>query len=184
MRRASLLGRLLAISLGASLLLAACHKARFDEAAWRERGVAALRPFQKSLKKALLTGLEQGPAQAIDACRLEAPRLAASAGSEDVRVGRTSHKLRNPANAPEPWMLPLLEGYRDEAYDEPRVVEIDASTVGYVEPIYMQSLCASCHGSNLAPGVLERLHALYPEDQATGFAVGDFRGLFWVKMRR
>ncbi len=182
MRRVSFFG--LALALGASLLFAACQKRSFDEAPWLGRGEAALRPFQKSLKKALLAGLQKGPAQAIDACRLEAPRLAAAASNEDVRVGRTSQKLRNPANAPEPWMLPLLQAYEDEVYDGPRVVEIDARTVGYVEPIYLQSLCASCHGSNLAEGVRQQLHALYPDDEATGFAVGDFRGLFWVKMRR
>ncbi len=53
--------------------------------------------------------------------------------------------------------------------------------VGYVEPITVQPLCLGCHGSTLAPGIADELNELYPDDRATGFAAGDFRGLFWVE---
>ena len=52
---------------------------------------------------------------------------------------------------------------------------------GYVEPIVMQPLCLACHGETLAPEVAEQIAAEYPEDRATGFRVGDFRGVFWVE---
>ena len=52
--------------------------------------------------------------------------------------------------------------------------------LGYLEPIYLQAMCLQCHGSDLGSGVRERLAELYPEDRATGFAEGDFRGMFWV----
>lgn len=174
----------LGLAVAASLLLSACHRDSFDEAPFRERGQAALLPFKKALKQALVRGMQKGPEQAIDACRVQAPALAAASSNEEVSVGRTSHKLRNPSNAPEPWMLPLLETYGDPAQKEPRVVEIDEHTVGYVEPIYMQPLCVTCHGTSLAAAVQAQLRAHYPADQATGFEVGDFRGLFWAKIRR
>jgi hypothetical protein len=43
-------------------------------------------------------------------------------------------------------------------------------------------MCLQCHGANIAPPVAAKLAELYPEDQATGFAAGDFRGLFWVEL--
>ena len=49
---------------------------------------------------------------AIDACRVEAPRIAERVGAAGVAAGRTSHRLRNPANAPEPWMVPPLDEFR------------------------------------------------------------------------
>jgi hypothetical protein len=98
-----------------------------------------------------------------------------------VEVGRTSHRLRNPANAPRPWMEPLLAAYRAAPERAPRAVAIGAGRVGYVEPITVKPMCLACHGSELAPGVRARLAELYPEDRATGFAVGDFRGLFWAE---
>ena len=43
---------------------------------------------------------------------LRAPEIAAGLSTDGVRVGRTSHRLRNPANAPRPWMEPVLAELR------------------------------------------------------------------------
>jgi hypothetical protein len=154
-----------------------------DLAAARERGAAAIRPFREAMQQALAAALAKSPAAAIDACRVEAPRLAREASSGGARVGRTSHKLRNPANAPAPWMLPLLEAYlADPARREPRAVALDGGRVGYAEPIFLQAPCLVCHGESLAPGLAARIDALYPQDQARGFRTGDFRGLFWAEL--
>jgi hypothetical protein len=42
-------------------------------------------------------------------------------------------------------------------------------------------LCLVCHGETLAPEIAAQIAAQYPEDQATGFADGDLRGVFWVE---
>ncbi|MFA9471730.1 MAG: DUF3365 domain-containing protein, partial [Deltaproteobacteria bacterium] len=94
-------------------------------------------------------------------------------------------RLRNPSNAPKPWMQPFLQVYEtDPERREPGVVLIDDKTVGYVEPIFLQPLCVTCHGAELAPDLKAKLGELYPEDQATGYAAGDFRGVFWVELPR
>jgi len=103
-----------------------------------------------------------------------------------VAVGRTSHRLRNPANAPEPWMVPLLDELRAAA---PRpgswhAVDLGARGTGYVEPIYLQPLCATCHGEAVEGALLERIRTLYPTDEAVGFHVGELRGLFWAIVPR
>jgi hypothetical protein len=41
-----------------------------------------------------------------------------------------------------------------------------------------KKICLECHGANLAPEVAARLDALYPEDRARGFKIGDIRGAF------
>jgi len=147
------------------------------------RAQEALKPFKQELMAALTGALEQGPEQAIDACRLRAPEIATGLSTAGVVMGRTSHRLRNPQNAPEPWMTPLLASYRDDpAARAPRVVHLDDGAFGYVEPIYVKPLCLTCHGADLTPSIREKIAALYPGDQATGFGEGDFRGLFWVKM--
>jgi hypothetical protein len=148
------------------------------------RGQAILAPFKSALQSALREGLaEEGPVHAIGVCRDDAPQLAARASTGGVRVGRTSHRLRNPRNAPEPWMEPLLAHYlEDPEARAPRTVSLEGGRAGYVEPIFVQAPCLACHGESLAPGVAERLAELYPEDRATGFAIGDFRGLFWAQL--
>jgi hypothetical protein len=178
MMRVALVFAILCASVG-------CDRNKINEAKYEEAGAAAVLPFKKSLKGALVAGLEQGPASAIAACRDEAPKLAQKASSGGVRVGRASHRLRNPANAPKPWMEPLLELYEtDPDSREPAVVLIDDQTVGYIEPIYMQPLCVTCHGAELAPDLDAKLKELYPEDQARGYAAGDLRGVFWAELPR
>ena len=41
-------------------------------------------------------------------------------------------------------------------------------------------LCLVCHGTQIAPQVLEKLDALYPRDEARGFSAGDIRGAFTI----
>lgn len=166
-------------------LCSACQRSKIDESKWKDEGAQAIDPFKKSLKQALVEGLKEGPVQAVSVCRVEAPELAQKASSSSVKVGRSSNKLRNPKNAPEPWMKPLLERYENHPDQrEPVAVLIDEHTVGYVEPIFVQPLCVTCHGDNLAPDLKAKLEELYPNDQATGYAPGDFRGIFWAEMTR
>jgi hypothetical protein len=163
----------------------ACKRSKIDEDEYKEAGAAAVQTFKKSLKGALLAGLEEGPVSAISVCQMKAPELADAASKSGVQVGRTSRKLRNPANAPKPWMEPLLDRYhQDPESREPAVVVVDKETVGYVEPIYVEPVCVTCHGKNLAPELQAKLDELYPEDEATGYAAGDLRGMFWVELAR
>ena len=174
-----------ALLLAVLAALPACDRSKINESEYREKGAAAVLPFKKGLKGALVAGLEEGPVSAISACRVEAPKLAEKASSVTTRVGRTSRKLRNPANAPKPWMKPFLELYeQDPESREPAVVLIDDRTVGYVEPIFVQPLCVTCHGATLAPDLASKIEELYPDDAATGYAAGDLRGVFWAELSR
>jgi hypothetical protein len=147
------------------------------------RAQAELGPYKSRLVSALTMAVAESPVKAIDVCSVKAPEIAASLGSDRVRMGRTSHRLRNPNNAPEAWVEPLLADYvAHPDHRDPRAVRLDDGAIGFVEPIYVKPLCLVCHGPSIPPEVGERIAALYPDDQATGFNVGDFRGLFWVTM--
>ncbi|MFT7581278.1 MAG: hypothetical protein ACI9MR_002953 [Myxococcota bacterium] len=148
-----------------------------------QRARAALRPFKSSLQGALKAGLAEGGPAAIEACRDQAPRLAAGAANAGVIVGRTSANLRNPHNAPRAWMKPLLAEFasaeRPGAY---RAVALGDGRWGYAEAIHTKGLCLSCHGSALGGEVSSALAKLYPRDRARGYAPGDFRGIFWAEV--
>ncbi len=174
-----------ALILSLIVILPACSRSKLDEVKWKEAGAQAVLPLKKSLKQALVTGLEDGPVAAMSACLVEAPKVAEAASSGAIKVGRASQKLRNPSNAPKPWMQPFLQVYEtDPERREPGVVLIDDETVGYVEPIFLQPLCMTCHGAELAPDLQAKLKELYPDDQATGYAAGDYRGVFWAELPR
>ena len=115
-------------------------------------------------------------------CQIKAPEIAESLSRDGVQMGRSSHRLRNPANVSPEWVSPILEAYVSAQTDrEPRIVELPGSRAGYVEPILLQPLCLTCHGDTLTTDVASRIEQLYPDDNATGFEVGDFRGVFWVE---
>jgi hypothetical protein len=165
-----------------SLVVGACGRQAAKEVEWLNRGADIIRPYKLDLKDALMKALEQGPDRAIAVCQLQAPMIAARVGGDDIRVGRTSHKLRNPANQPRPWVEPLLDTFlNDPLTAGPQAVAIDDERVGYVEPIYVQAPCLLCHGADVGPVVAETIDRHYPNDEARGFMEGDFRGLFWAE---
>jgi len=53
-------------------------------------------------------------------------------------------------------------------------------------PMRVGEVCVRCHGDpdDLAPGVADLLAEEYPEDRATGYAMGDFRGVIRVSIPR
>lgn len=127
---------------------------------------------------------KENPAQAVEVCNLEAQGLTEKVAEEhDVRIGRTSFKLRNPENTPPNWAqsLDLVE---KRVEDEVVLSRTNGKGLAVFSPIRLAEKCTACHGSKdqLAPGVEEELAKRYPEDEATGFEAGDLRGWFWVEV--
>lgn len=143
-----------------------------------------LQPVKETFLKTLKAMLAKGPENALAACMVVAPTLVQTASTNGVRIGRTSHRLRNPNNAPKEWMRPYLQEFQNLSPDPKafRVADLPKGKKGYVEPIYVKSMCLQCHGQYLSKPVQDKLKLFYPQDQATGFKEGDFRGLFWVEM--
>ena len=164
--------------------LAACVTSSQVSESDMARAAGALQPLKRDLRSALLGALrEGGPERAIEVCQLRAPEIARLTSTGGAVLGRTSHRLRNPANAPEARMSVFLDEYRANPDDgEPRAVRLASGEIGYVEPIRMKGPCMQCHGDRIEPDVKARLRALYPEDEATGFKKGELRGMFWVKL--
>lgn len=152
-----------------------------EQQAQRNRALAARDAMAQALFARLDAELRAaGPASAIAVCKEEAPRIAAqTAEAHGVRIGRTSDRLRNPANLAPEWATPLLT----DRPDQPRFAEGSDGSLGVVLPIRLAPNCLACHGgeSDIAPATRDALAAAFPDDHATGFAIGDVRGWFWVE---
>ena len=143
--------------------------------------------LQEQLKSAMADG---GPTAAIEVCNIAAPEIAEQASAaRGWSVGRTSLKLRSPANAPDAWELAVLRDFeaRKAAGEDPgtldhaEIVDGDGQrTFRYMKAIGTQPVCTVCHGTSIAPEVASRLDTLYPDDRARGFEVGDIRGAFSI----
>jgi hypothetical protein len=134
-----------------------------------------------------------GPEGAVQVCRDKAPALAREASARSGwTVRRVSLRERNPKAVPDDWERAALEDFdRRNAAKEPAaaleraaVVQDGGQTVQrYMRALPTGELCLSCHGSaeRISPAVKARLAALYPNDRAVGYQLGDIRGAITLK---
>jgi len=150
-------------------------------------GDSATRLLQQRLGQRLLAELAAGgPIAAVAVCRDEAPGLTSGVARElALELGRTSHRLRNPRNAPRDWVRPYLAAAAGRRAAEVAPVAVDlGDRVGLLRPIPTGTVCLGCHGpaESLDPALREALRSAYPDDRAVGFAEGEFRGFFWAEV--
>jgi hypothetical protein len=132
---------------------------------------------------------DTGHAAAITVCRDAAPRIAREVGAEyGLSIGRTSHRLRNPLNAPPAWAKATVDTVGDRAPGEwtgMEAVSMSDGRFGMLTPIPMKPMCVICHGSagDIPPDVRAALAEQYPEDRATDFRPGELRGFVWVEWK-
>lgn len=152
---------------------------------------ATTKEFMQTLKQELQAGMQAGgPVNAISVCNLSAPAIANTYSvSRGWDVGRTSLKVRNPANAPDAWERSVLESFeeRKAAGEAPAkmehyevVREDGVKQLRYMKAIPTAQLCLACHGESVDSITGTRLKKLYPDDQALGYKAGDIRGAFSI----
>jgi len=181
-------------TVAAVLLLTAT--ASFDsfagEVDWSARSRVLADRLTTELKTELIAAMQQGgPEQAVDVCRVRAPEIAARLSSESgAEVGRTALRVRNPANRPDELEQAVLHRlaavFSPDATGAPPEALLEVRTSQGVERIYLRAIpmqppCLTCHGKALSPALAAAIRADYPDDQATGFDVGELRGAVTVR---
>jgi len=160
----------------------------------RERGqaivVEAFGVLSGSLSRAIAEG---GSTNAIQFCSVNAASLAGRvAQTNHVVLKRVSHKARNQGNRANAEELVLLDGFRSALKESTAIrPEVRTNTAGrlvFYAPIVLNNpVCLNCHGDpkrEVAADTMAVIRKLYPEDQATGFKLGDLRGLWRVEFLR
>ena len=169
------------------LLLCLCLVACEEKAAepsrsdFEQRADAATKRFGRELQAALEGAIaEGGPEHAIGLCNHMAPQITSSHSVDGLRLRRVGVRVRNhetnvPTDAERAAMMKLTR-------EAPTTVATLNGKRKFLRAIYVGSpLCLNCHGTNIKPKVKEKLDELYPEDEATGFFLGDLRGAFVVE---
>lgn len=178
----------LVITLGMLCWSATAH-AQQDDLAQARTSAAAL---GKALMTELTSAMQQnGPLAAIDVCHLQALPIAEQISQmQGWQVARTSTKVRNPQNKADAWELEQLAAFEKKLRDGTPIDQLDVLSTHqqdgkivqrYMKAIGIQPGCLACHGSKLSPDVAAKLDALYPQDQAKGYDVGQLRGAFTLQ---
>lgn len=151
--------------------------------------------FAGELRGELLSSLKQGgPLNAIAVCSQKAPAIADKISQgRNLKITRTSLKFRNPENAPDRWEQGTLESFearRANGEDPGKMEHSEILTddgkqaFRYMKAIPVVEPCLNCHGKQLPDELNAKLKELYPEDQSTGFSLGEIIGAFSIRIAR
>jgi len=143
---------------------------------------AAQQILLKNVSAAMAQG---GPEYAVDFCHMKAtPLIDSLSAAYNVTIQRLSDKNRNPENA--------IQSQTDiTAWDQlidngDGFIHQDENGARYFyKPIMIgMPACLSCHGrdADITPATREVLSRKYPDDKAIGYALGDIRGMWKIKM--
>lgn len=171
---------------------------RDDEAVTNQairKGKAIAGETQKLLGSHLMQAVAQGGfTNALSVCSVKAmPLTRQVAGSNSVDIARVTHKARNPHDRANTNELALIRAYLTDLDSgneplQPVVKSTEDGQVTFYAPIILNNpLCLNCHGSpgsDIQPNTLAAIGRIYPEDEATGFKLGDLRGLWRIKFSR
>ncbi len=165
-------------------------KPAFDHKAYKMKGMIIAKSTFKTFKSKIeAIGQKEGLPAVVDFCHDNAMKLTDSIGkAHQVVIKRTSHKLRNPDNKPDIDEEAVLNEYlklqKEQKEMTPVVLKDSEGYVHFYAPIKIKKACLQCHGEpikDIPQPVLEKIKEKYPNDQATGFKIGELRGIWDIK---
>jgi len=138
-----------------------------------------------ALQKAIAEG---GVINALDVCKTQANTLTGDVGkTNNAEVKRIAIRYRNPENAVNGTEMQLFEDWSAQISrkEEPAAVVLHEgeNRIWYGAIRIGNPLCLQCHGEpgkDIAEATLAQLRSSYPDDRATGFAMGDLRGAWKI----
>lgn len=150
---------------------------------------AAFQGLSTRLQQAMKEG---GPAHAVEFCSLNALSIVDSlSATHGARIRRTSDRIRSPIDKPDVEEARMMQAMLAEWKAGSKAMEIPArvvahgDSIAYYRPIFISSpACLKCHGipgETMDASTLDAIAARYPEDEATGYALGDLRGMWSVR---
>lgn len=135
-----------------------------------------------------------GPMDALNFCSTEAYSLTESVNKElpkGVHVKRVSSKYRSAANKPQDDEVKIIELFESMKNSQvvlpPHLVQkISDKHYKYYKPLTIDKpVCLKCHGNlNENDALRKAIHDKYPTDNATGYKMGDLRGVIVVDIER
>ena len=155
----------------------------------KEIGKATVHKLGSNLMKHMKNG---GPKEAIPFCNTNASNLTNEIAKKyDVTIKRTSHKLRNKKNSPNANEQKVLDQYLAQIKKgeqlKPKIIKENDGKVHFYAPMKLQAKCLACHGEvgkQVSQETNKLIKSIYPNDKATGFKDGEFRGILDVTFNK
>lgn len=154
---------------------------------WRQLADSLTVERQRVILQRLLTVSEkEGWGGAVRYCHAAADTLTFYQSAK-VSFQRVALRNRNPKNAlADSLDKAAYERFAKSGEKESFIIEVGDGHLRVYRPIYIPMVqCLKCHGKpeDLDGQALAEIRKRYPNDKATGFAMGDLRGMWKVEIR-
>lgn len=162
----------------------------YDTTAVVNEGQQIVKATFKTLSSNLQNAMQEGGVEyALEFCNVEAMPLTDSLSAHhDVSIRRASHKPRNPYNTADSLEAKAIKQYiakLESGESLSPITYANENRITFHAPITITTqLCLNCHGKvneDISKDNLAAIQELYPDDQATGFSMGDLRGVWTVR---
>jgi len=144
--------------------------------------------YSKALMSTLMAALnENGPAYAVYICQAKAQDIAVAHSAEGWSVKRVSEKWRNIMDRPDTGEVEILKMFANPETGDDYLTNWSgpdsARVFHYYRKIVVSQMCLQCHGDlqTVDLDLYKKVKIAYPYDKATGYKVGDLRGMFVIK---
>lgn len=158
----------------------------------KQEGQRIVAEASATLASNLLQAATQGGfSNALAVCSVHAiPITEEISASHRVVLRRVALRTRNKQNVPDEIERRFLNQFIEAAAEgQPPAFEVHAGPdeVRFFAPIVLNNvLCLNCHGepgTQVQPETLGTIRKLYPKDEATGYKLGDIRGMWSISFR-
>ena len=146
---------------------------------------SALKVTAQTFQSALMTAIqEEGVPGAIEYCNTNAMEIVKKLeDSLNISIKRVTNKTRNPADSLTGIEKEIWEAYNyNPSQATAQLQEFSDTELIFTQPIMIGSgVCLNCHGgvgAEVTNENYELIKTRYPNDQATGYQLGDVRGMW------
>ena len=159
-----------------------------------QEGVKYIKMLGGTLKSQLKSQLQADPSgmSAIGFCTAEAQRITDEVNTQlpdYAKVRRTSLRIRNSLNKPDAKDVEVMKkieaSIKNKSAAATMITKVETKEgTRYYKPLIAEAACLKCHGENISPEIQAAIQTSYPEDNATHYTLGSFRGVIVSEIKK
>jgi len=158
-----------------------------DKELVKNEGMMNIESFMETLKPTLISLMKSDKTgkTAMGGCTSMAPSMTDDYNKiSKTKIRRTALKYRSEKNAPDATDTVVMEGFvKSKNFKEAVVVEMSDHFRVY-KALPVKKPCLKCHGENISEDLTKMIERSYPQDMATNFKLGEFRGVVVAKVKK
>lgn len=176
----------------AYFLIFSCHNTSEEKEEverFKDKGDSIATFAQTTLLQNVSNAMQKGGTEyAVEFCQIKAlPITDSLSGKYSVAIRRITDQNRNPENGLKTEMdRKVFYAFTLDNSKMDTILRKQDNVVYYKRINLAMPACVKCHGNpqtDINPATLQKIKSLYPDDKATGYAMGDFRGLWKIVMK-